>query len=203
MMITSDEPRRPAWPARFASAEPGATAGDQHSPGPADVPPGEPAPAGPVARRRVLHELLAVLRDQGLGDFRMHDASWLPFGTYWERVLTRCILSWSLSRYISNFACVSGLGVRAAGARTGVCGYPASSFCRGALTFPRVRDRGSVSGTGTRIAAVASRRHRGRHGGRCRRCCPAAAVHRGRGTRAARTRPARRLAGGAPDPCAR
>jgi hypothetical protein len=29
-----------------------------------------------VARRRVLHELIAMLRDQGLGDFRMHDASW-------------------------------------------------------------------------------------------------------------------------------
>jgi hypothetical protein len=24
----------------------------------------------------VPHELIAVLRDQGLGDFRMHDASW-------------------------------------------------------------------------------------------------------------------------------
>ena len=55
---------------------------DQHGPGPADAPPGEPAPADVVARRRVLHELLAVLRDQGLGDFRMHNASWLPFGTY-------------------------------------------------------------------------------------------------------------------------
>src|SRR5690242_18372551 len=47
----------------------------QHGPGPADVPPGEPAPDGPVARCRVPHELIVVLRDHGYGDFRMHDAS--------------------------------------------------------------------------------------------------------------------------------
>jgi hypothetical protein len=40
------------------------------------VPPGEPAAADPAAGRRILRELIAVMRDQGLGDFRMHDASW-------------------------------------------------------------------------------------------------------------------------------
>src|ERR1700747_2656022 len=99
MMITSEQAPRPARPARVPPgggwaaqgwaevdtprAQPGRAAGagavrvrrarrdgrDQHGPGPADAPPGEPAPAGPVARRRGLHALLAVLRDQGLGDF--------------------------------------------------------------------------------------------------------------------------------------
>src|SRR5690242_6182223 len=84
---------------------------DQHGPGPADAPPGEPAPAGPVARRRMLHELLAVLRDQGLGDFRMHDASWLPFGTYWERVNNTMYLELILVKIYLEFCCASGLGV--------------------------------------------------------------------------------------------
>jgi hypothetical protein len=34
------------------------------------------ATVGPPPRCRLLHELIAVLRDQGLGDFRMHDPSW-------------------------------------------------------------------------------------------------------------------------------
>ena len=63
-------------PARSAPAGAWRGGRGQHGPGPADVPPREPAAAGAAAGRRVPHELIVVLRDQGLGDFRMHDASW-------------------------------------------------------------------------------------------------------------------------------
>jgi len=46
-----------------------------------------------------------VLRDQGLGDFRMHDASWLPFGTYWERVINTMYLELvSVKIYLENWS---------------------------------------------------------------------------------------------------
>src|SRR6185437_16164048 len=155
MMITSDEPRRPAWPARFASAEPGATAGTS-------------TVRVQLTRHRGNRRRAAWRRDAEccMSSSRCSatrvlaiSGCMMPPGCRSVQTgnayLTRCILSWPLSRYISNLACASGLGVRAAGARTGARGYPASSLCRGALTFPRVRDRGSASGTGTRIAGIA------------------------------------------------
>src|SRR5689334_1973114 len=155
MMITSDEPRRPAWPARFASAEPGATAGTstvrvqltRHRGNRRRTAWRRDAECCMSSSRCCATRVLAIsgcMMPPGCRSVHTGNA-----------YLTRCILSWSLSRYISNLACASGFGARAAAARTGACGDPASSFCRGALTFPWVRDRGSASGTGTRSAGIA------------------------------------------------
>src|SRR6185437_16286822 len=167
---------------------------DQHGPGPADAPPGEPATGGVAARRRVLHELLAVQRDQGLGDFRMHDASWLPFGTYWERVLNTMYLELASVKIYLEFGWCLGPWSTGRGCSDGCPWLP------GFVIMPRGSDISAGPGSGV---SLRDRHPDRRYRCRCRRHRPAVAVRQGRGTRAARTRPARHLAGDARDPCAR
>src|SRR5262249_49491929 len=61
----------------------------------------------------------------------------------------------SVKIYLEIWLCL-GPEIRAAGARTGVCGYPASSLCRRAPTFSAGPASGLASGAGTRIDGVAA-----------------------------------------------